>query len=128
MKKCIFCEKELTKSQVKFCSPNCKAKAHYKDYKTRNPNSSYSQFKRADERKISFIKEIGGKCSICGYKKNYSALHFHHVKEKTMTLDSRTISNSSLQRLKEELKKCIILCANCHAEHHNPQCSLEGRI
>lgn len=124
MKQCIICEKELTVTQVKYCCPNCKQKAHYNKHVKNNPNTSYSQYKRADERKKMFIKELGGGCSKCGYNKNYSALHFHHLRDKLFTIDSRVISNSSIKRLREELSKCILLCGNCHAELHNPHCNM----
>ena len=28
-------------------------------------------------------------------------------------------NNYSLDRVKEEMKKCIVLCANCHREFHH---------
>ena len=66
------------------------------------------------------INFLGGCCSKCGYNKNYAALEFHHVKDKSFSLDSRKISNTSMSKLLEELKKCILLCSNCHKEHHYP--------
>lgn len=128
MKTCIICNKELVHCQVKYCSTSCKQKAHYNKHIKDNPNTSYSQFKRADIRKKMFIDELGSKCSNCGYNANYSALHFHHTKDKSFSLDSRGISNTSMKRLREELSKCILLCANCHAEHHNPQCVLSSGL
>ena len=124
MKSCIICENELSKTQIKYCSNNCKAKAHYRRFKTDNPNSTYSQYKRADVRKKEFIKLKGGCCSKCGYNKNYSALHFHHLLDKSFPLDSRNIGNRSLKSLLLELDKCELLCANCHAEVHNPELTL----
>jgi len=124
MKECIICNNKLSQTQVKYCSNNCKQKAHYNKHFKNNPNTSYSQFKRADIRKKLLISELGGGCSKCGYNKNYSALHFHHLHNKLFSLDSRTIGNKSLKSVKEEIKKCTLLCANCHSELHNPQCSL----
>lgn len=123
MKNCIICQKELVKQQVKFCSQNCKQKAHYSDKKP-NTNSTYSQFKRADIRKREFIELRGGCCCKCGYNKNFAALHFHHLDEKNFSLDIRTIGNSSKEKLLKELELCILICANCHAELHYPHCEI----
>lgn len=125
MKICIICNTKLSGNQAKFCSPACKSKGHYNKHVKNNPNTSYSQFKRADERKRLLIQEMGGGCSICGYKNNYSALNFHHIGEKIFGVDSRMIGNSSMAKIREELKKCIVVCSNCHMEIHNPQCKLE---
>ena len=66
------------------------------------------------------IKYKGGKCEICGYNKNISALEFHHInpKEKAFTVSDTRHSWNEAQK---ELDKCILLCANCHRELHNPQ-------
>lgn len=124
MKNCIICNKELSKTQLKYCSTSCKSKAHYNKNVKDNPNTSFSQFKRADVRKKQFIEKLGGKCKSCGYNKNYSALHFHHLGIKNFSMDSRNIGNRSLESLLKELETCELLCANCHSEHHNPQCKL----
>ena len=121
MKNCIICNEELSKTQLKYCSNKCKAKSHYKRNKIDNPNTTYAQYKRADIRKKEFIKLKGNGCKKCGYNKNYSALHFHHLSNKLFNLDSRNIGNRSLKSLLLELDKCVLLCANCHAEEHNPE-------
>jgi len=60
----------------------------------------------------------GGKCEICGYCRSSRALDFHHVnpREKDFTLSSRM---TSWVKIKKELDKCILLCANCHREVHD---------
>ena len=90
-----------------------------------NANSYTNQKRRGLKRKLEVINSLGGCCSRCGYKKNISALEFHHLdpNEKEFQVDLRHFSNSNLEKLKQELNKCILLCANCHREEHNPQLS-----
>jgi transposase len=63
------------------------------------------------------VSEAGGRCVLCGYSKHPVALHFHHVDPSTKSfgLGVRGITRS-IARLREEASKCVILCANCHAE------------
>jgi predicted Zn-ribbon and HTH transcriptional regulator len=75
---------------------------------------------RGLERKMYFVDLLGGKCQKCGYDKNLASLDFHHIKDKNFRLDVRTLSNRGMRVLAEEVKKCMLLCANCHREEHNP--------
>jgi len=56
-------------------------------------------------------------CSHCGYNKYAVALDFHHVNraDKFNNVSSywRT-SMKQFKKIREEWKKCIVLCANCH--------------
>lgn len=62
----------------------------------------------------------GGGCSKCGYNKCSAALDFHHIDPATKSFAlSKSNMSKSLSILKEEADKCIILCANCHREHHH---------
>jgi hypothetical protein len=51
----------------------------------------------------------------CGYNKSIAALQFHHIDraEKSFRL---SVYGKSLAKLREEAKKCELVCANCHAE------------
>jgi hypothetical protein len=56
-------------------------------------------------------------CSICGYKKHPDALHFDHLNPTEKVREISKFHTSSRGALKKEMKKCRVLCANCHAEH-----------
>ena len=55
-------------------------------------------------------------CCDCGYKGHPAALHFDHIKGvKEMDL-SKAYSKKLIE---QELAKCVVRCANCHAIRHN---------
>lgn len=56
-------------------------------------------------------------CSKCGYNKNTKILCFHHITQKNKLIDVSKIKRNYKQ-FNEEVKKCIILCPNCHMEKH----------
>lgn len=87
-----------------------------------NPNYYEVQQHRAWSRKLELIALLGGKCCRCGYDKNIAALEFHHEdpEKKEFQLDARHLSNTSMTRILEEAKKCILVCSNCHKEIHYP--------
>lgn len=66
------------------------------------------------------VAEAGGRCCLCGYDRHVAALHFHHLEpgQKTITLSARGIAYS-LETLRAEARKCVLLCSNCHAEVEN---------
>lgn len=78
--------------------------------------------KRRRKLKLMAIEYKGGCCSNCGYSKCSDALQFHHLDptKKNFGISAAGYSNS-WDKMKKELDKCILLCANCHAELHTSQ-------
>jgi len=62
----------------------------------------------------------GGHCEICGYNRCPEALEFHHLdlSEKEFGISDKGYTRS-WERIKAELDKCLLLCANCHREVHS---------
>ena len=67
-------------------------------------------------RKANLISIFGGKCCICGFNDFQEALEFHHVnpEEKEFGLSASSATTKSLEKQIAEVKKCILVCANCH--------------
>jgi hypothetical protein len=60
-------------------------------------------------------------CSRCGYDKCARALAFHHRDpNKEITIANKI--SLGRKKLWEEVAKCDVLCANCHAETHCEAC------
>ena len=72
--------------------------------------------------KHALIEYKGGKCERCGYQKCEAALHFHHKdpNEKDFTISEVNLNAGmvTMDDLYKEADKCMLLCANCHAEEH----------
>lgn len=85
-----------------------------------SPKGDSSKYrKRAIKHQLIIYK--GGKCEICGYDKCEGALQFHHIdmtQKEFQLSDVELTKNFTMDKLKTEVDKCQLLCANCHAEKH----------
>jgi len=121
--RCVTCGSALHGRQRRFCSRRCK------NADTNHRHQTYaSQQARGIQRKMQLIVEAGGCCTRCGYRRNAAALTWHHVVPtgKRFSLDVRNLSNRSEDDIRVELAKCVLLCANCHAEEHFPHLSMSA--
>lgn len=59
-------------------------------------------------------------CMSCGYNKCSASLEFHHVNSATKLfgIGDGFKHHTKIETL-YEIRKCIILCKNCHAELHH---------
>jgi hypothetical protein len=91
-------------------------KRTYKDRRKYIIDAVAKRRKKIREKAIIFA---GGKCIRCGYNKYPEVLEFHHKDplKKDFNISMKGHCRS-WGRVKEEIKKCILLCANCHRELH----------
>ena len=97
---------------------SAKSKEHY-----RNNKLAYKQRGKARRiRKtkiISMVKVDSGGCSLCGIT-HLECLDFHHIDRKDKLLNiSENGWFSSVKNLLKEIKKCAVLCSNCHRQIHS---------
>ena len=71
-------------------------------------------------RKQNLMAICGGKCCICGYDKTPVALEFHHLipEEKSYGLGASGLCHKIEDDI-AEIRKCVLVCANCHREIHD---------
>lgn len=90
-----------------------------KDYNPRYRATHASQIKASrHQRKRDAIVYLGGQCARCGYDCCIAALVFHHKDPSDKEYQIATMFAWSWERIVQELNKCELLCANCHAEEH----------
>lgn len=68
-------------------------------------------------RNIEFINSLKDKCSDCGLE-NKICLQFHHICDKKYNISYISYRNYSLDAIKKEIEKCVVLCVNCHRKTH----------
>lgn len=101
---CMKCGGLLRGKQSKYCSSKCKNIVGVTTWRKKLKKKS--------------LEYKGSKCSICGYSRCVAALVFHHTDEnKEFGISSKGLCKS-WEKVKRELDKCILVCANCHAEIH----------
>ncbi len=80
------------------------------------------QRKKYRERRIFILdyKLNSGGCVFCGWDEHKEILQFHHKnkKQKKFMIAGHALSNNSLEKIKKEMKKCYLLCPNCHVWEH----------
>jgi len=69
-------------------------------------------------RRKFILNTMGNQCEKCGYSKCAEALEVHHLDSKTKDENFTTVSSWSEEKILKEIKKCVLLCANCHREAH----------
>lgn len=65
------------------------------------------------------IRNLKNACEICGEDRWY-CLDFHHKNKKNKEYNiNEMLYNFSINRILKEIKKCQVVCANCHREIHH---------
>ena len=116
-----FAWKNKSLGKLHPCCKECKRigdrEAYHKD--THGRKERIRKRARDEQKKVyEFYKRIKRlqKCSKCGDGRWY-VIDFHHTSDKDKSV-SQIAHEGSMRRLKEELRKCIPLCSNCHRELH----------
>jgi 5-methylcytosine-specific restriction endonuclease McrA len=113
--------KERTKLQRRVSGAKHYVRTKISELTTR----SYKAKKKRLVRKLWAISYLGGKCQHCHNVVHHAAFVFHHRTPAEKEYEIGDAITYSVEKLKLELDKCDLLCANCHhVLHwtlHNPE-------
>lgn len=102
-------------SQCDILCSNCHSILHYSEHKHKQgkyrPSDLVRKARKCD--KIDRQKTEYG-CLCCGYKDSPKALVFHHAKSSEKGMGISKMKSFSEENVSSEIKKCVILCQNCH--------------
>ena len=90
-------------------------RAHYQ--KNRGKYVGGNKDRRQRNREFVRDQKESGECLRCGEKRWY-VLDYHHVDGKEESIQVIAHRGHSIKKIKEEIEKCVLLCANCHREVH----------
>ena len=131
MKKCASCKnikplsdfrkdktrKDGLQTRCKQCASIAYKKAYQERYadkiKVRNK-------KRWDENRKRLVEHKRSACEKCG-ETHIACLELHHVDPSRKEFQLSSSLHMRWERIEEELKKCQLLCANCHRKVHHEQ-------
>ena len=68
-------------------------------------------------KKIKGINMLGGRCKGCG-NDNIFELEFHHNESREKEKIISALDGYRWSKIEEELRKCTLLCGNCHSLFH----------
>ncbi len=119
-KVCSTCKKE--KSITEFYSNGYQSNGN-KKYKGKCKKCQ-EDFDRENflQKVESILIDLGTsyRCEMCGYDKNTAALCFHHIEPHEKEFSLNSCKTYSIEKLRKEIEKCVVLCHNCHMEEHYP--------
>lgn len=114
---CKICRREYQKKHYSIPENKKKASARSRKwYKIRDGRGTNNQ--HYQKMKCRAVEYKGGKCCVCGYDKCTAAMDFHHLDPTVKEYNLGYVLHLIWDKLKAELDKCILVCANCHRELH----------
>jgi hypothetical protein len=133
--KCDYCHNMFYRRpsdmrKLNFCCKKCNGLFYRGKYKGEMSPSWKGGPEKSNERerkRVRCLREnlkqkavdfLGGQCKKCGYSKCIAALDFHHIDPNDKDEKFLKKCETSWEVMKKSIENCILLCSNCHREHH----------
>lgn len=114
--------KQKSKGTRQYHCQEC-ARAHSREWYNKNKQAHVANVRTYNKKSVDAYKEyissLNLKCAHCG-ETHEAVLDFHHVDPGTKEYTVSYLSGKgfSLDKIKKEIDKCIVLCSNCHRKLH----------
>ncbi len=81
-------------------------------------SENVKRWRRATKQRI--VDSMGGKCQCCDYNRCTDSLDLHHIdpSEKDFGFGGMRANPKAWIKIAVELRKCVLVCRNCHGEIH----------
>jgi len=120
---CSRCKTDKPKSEFnKLSSSNrgyqryCRvcARAYEKVWRINNKDKTAVIAKKHRQKASEYVRQIkdNAQCMDCKVRYPYYVMDFDHLRDKRFSLAHR--KDNHISRIKEEIAKCELVCANCH--------------
>lgn len=96
-----------------------KRREKWRHYYYRHPDKSKARRVKSQESNSQYVDSFKDKCCLCGIT-DKRVLDFHHTGDvkKDRGVATMRVAGRSKEKILEEIKKCIVVCANCHRILH----------
>lgn len=113
-------------SRTGYCGwcKDCSSRTTRSHYKRWKEDKEWVDNKRergrylARKAKARAVDYMGNRCHDCGLSYPDCVYDFHHLSGDTKVDNPSAILKRNWESAKEELDKCIMVCANCHRKRH----------
>lgn len=109
--------KDGLQSYCKECRKDIDAQSYASsDKRKQNIKSNSDKLKKYNKRLVSRYKSFC-KCLLCKESEPV-VLDLHHLDASEKEDNPSSLISYSTEKLKEEIRKCVVVCSNCHRKIH----------
>ncbi len=109
--------KDGRQSSCKICRKAVDAESYIKyDHRRSSIKDRRDRVRLEQTKLVRRYKAFCG-CRVCGEKEPV-ALDLHHTDPSVKEDNPSSMLGGSLDKLREEIRKCVVLCSNCHRKFH----------
>ena len=119
---CIKCNlnksiKDFRRNKGKNASEICKEclNKRHRELRALNPEKEKVSIKKLKDRVRKIVNEFkNSPCVDCGQIYEFYCMEFDHLNNKTLSVSAMITRHWKIERIKEEIAKCEVVCVLCH--------------